>query len=155
MKLLYILLNMIFISLSVTILATEGPVASYGDNKSAAHSKSHIVPGLSTRVHNPPNSSKVISGEQVTGNEEILERTQRYVKGGLLFSDALLKAMKEVQIEKETPMEKKLKALGCLGWEDISITPHLLQTIETMYDPKRGPFLLAPGLRIKYLNDIY
>lgn len=155
MKIQNILLVMPLIFVSMGALATEEPLV-YREHSPSGHKSAHDSPKEPSRL--PPSSHRpqVAVSVNADPNAEILARVQRYTGGGMAFSDALTKATKEVQESKESPEEKKLRSLGCVGWSDIPvITPHILQSVEAMYDAKNGPFILAPGLRIRYLSDKY
>lgn len=156
MKFLNILFIMLYIFMWQDILATEKPLFLPAKHISTSHNNAHELSSASPRSIPSPNLPRAIIPPQPEANREILERTERYTKGSMSFSDALSKAMREATQEKETALEKKLRSLGCMCWDEISvITPHLLQSVEMMRDPNKGPFILASGPRIRYLSDKY
>jgi hypothetical protein len=70
------------------------------------------------------------------------------------FPEAFRKAMQSMKESKYTPLEKRLGELGCVKWDELEITPAILEIVEKFHRPEKGSFILQPGLSILYLNDI-
>ncbi|MBY0461765.1 MAG: hypothetical protein K2Q34_01105 [Alphaproteobacteria bacterium] len=87
--------------------------------------------------------------------DQISELVSRYRSEGMAQVAAMLKATKEVKASKETPLEKELRALGCVQWGEIKeLTREIVDEVKGFYNPTRGPFILKPGLQIVYENEV-
>ena len=160
-KLLYVFSSFIFASINVEALAST---KRNMDDEFHSHATPSKPVNKSVVVVLQKTSPDTVTERKSTGEnpierttmqQEIIELSQSYISEGMPFADAMREAIKNVKALKYTPLEKRLIDLGCVKWDEIKeITPNTLATIENFYRPEKGNFILQPGLRIVYLNDI-